>query len=316
MKLSAGFLRFYRPMYQLAGWLIYHAGPLTPAILSMARRIQNRFFLGSFRTGLPNPIRVDGLHIYHDGRASLEVRLLTMGMFDRQVTALLKEIVKPGMTVLDVGANIGYFSVLAAKLAGASGSVWAFEPTPHVVDILKKNVRANGFEDCIHVVPQAVGDELGSVRLYVNVTENTLSSLYPEASGQQYEQIPGQYEFVDVPCTTVDAWAAQRGWPAVALIKMDIEGGETAALAGMVDVSRHNPRLKLIVEFNVRTLRAAGATIDEFFAGLSSCGFERISAIGDRLQPLHMPDDLQWILHEMQRLGNDSINLLCEKGTT
>lgn len=301
-----------------AGWLIVHAGPLEPILLKIGTRLHARLNAHSAPVTVPNPVSVGDLRLYHDGQSELAY-MMSRGLFEPHVTRLFKTLVKPGMTVVDVGANIGYYSLLSARLVGETGSVWAFEPAPLALDLLRKSVEDNGFTRRVHVIPQAIGDAPGSARLYVNVTEHLLSSLYEEASRFQYGQEVDQHECVDVACTTLDNWAAAHDWLQVDLVKIDIEGGEKAVLCGMVELSRRNPRMKLIVEFNVRTLRAAGATVEEFFEALRACGFEKVSIIGERPQVLRMPADIPRLLREVNRraatIGVDYANLLCEKAS-
>lgn len=302
--------RAYGPIMRHAGWLITHSGPLTPILLRYSTRLHNRLMARAHGSTAPNPVCVDGLSIYHTGHPVL-ARMMASGIFEPHVTRLFKEIVKPGMTVVDVGANVGYYSLLAGRLVGEQGTVWAFEPAPHVVELLRGSIAANGFESRVHPLPQAVSNRQESAQLCVNVAEPFLSSLYPEMPA------PGTAatgETVEVECTTLDIWAAQRQWPPVDLVKIDIEGGEKPALEGMVQMSQRSPSLKLIVEFNVTALRAAATTPDEFFAAVHACGFTRISVIGERHRVLRLPTDIPWLLREIpRRIPGDSVNLLCEK---
>jgi FkbM family methyltransferase len=260
---------------------------------------------------------VDGLRIYHDGKPFC-VQPLAMGDYEPGITHLFKTRIQPGMTVLDVGANIGYFSLLAAQLAGATGAVWAFEPTPHLVKLLERSIRENGFESRIHVVPAAVSSTLGTSSFHVNVQAHVMSSLYAEASRTPLG-IEGQYEYerIDVPCTSLDAWAAAHDWPPVDFVKMDIEGAEKEALDGMRALSHRNPRLQLIIEFSVRNLHAAGVTVEEFYTALRDCGFRRVSwIVGDR-RLLNVPMEVPWrLLVARLRSNAEYVNLLCEKSGT
>lgn len=259
----------------------------------------------------PDPLIVDGFRLNHGLRLPRWVHDLSS--YEPEVTRLFNDLVKPGMTVLDVGANIGYFSLLAARLVGETGTVWAFEPAPHVLDLLRRNVQENGYEQRIHVVPHAVGNTCGTARLYANLTAHFLCSLYETTSRHPFEE--GQYDAFDVTCTSLDAWAAEQGWPPIDLVKMDVEGAEKAALEGMVELSRRNPRLKLIVEFSVRHIRAAGSTVDEFSDALHDCGFGRIASIDGGLRVFDMPADVPALLRERyRRSGVLRLNLLCEKG--
>src|SRR5256714_11962578 len=315
MNAKAFALHLLRVFYKGGAWLFDHSGSFAPALARISQPVHEHLFPHSFFVNVLNPIPLEGLRIYHDGRPSYHMQLLAMGMHDRDVAGLLRDLVTPGITVLNVGANIGYFSLLSARLAGPNGTVWAFEPIPGVVEILRKNIEENGFSNQIHVVPQAVSNVSGKTRLYINPVESMLSSLFQEAAMDQLDDPHGHPAYlncIEVACTTLDAWAAQQNWPTIDLIKIDIEGAEKLALEGMVELCRRNPHLKLIIELNIRTLRAAGATIEEFWATLQNCGFSQISMAGRSLRLVEFPADLPQILQEIRCLGNDRVNLLCE----
>lgn len=297
--------RLYRTTYRLVVWSVRHGGPLAPLLSRLARRAHGRVVPHSYYAALPNPLQLDGLCLHHDQRASIVVQDLAMGTFEPDTVRVLKDIVKPGMTVLDVGANLGYYSLLAAQLVGPTGTVWAFEPVPDNVELLRKNLRENGCEDCVHVVPHAVIDSPGTARLFITEEDSGSCSLYGDRSA-----------YIDTTATTLDIWAAQCDWPAVDLIKMDIEGAEKAALSGMRDLSRRNASLRLIVEFNPTTLHTAGVTAEEFFTAVQTSGFRCVATIGKRMQPLELPADGARLSKELADHGPGySVNLLCEKTT-
>jgi len=310
VKMQGLLFRFYLATYRLASWLIVHTGPLGPVLIKLGGPVQSRFVPRSYSA--PNPVHVDGLSIYHTEQP-LVARWLAMGLYEPDTTRVLREFVKPGMTVLDVGANIGYFSLIAARTIGKNGRVWAFEPVPRMLEVLNSNVSNNALQGIITVVPQAVSNAPGTTVMYVNAMASGWSSLYGEASATLPPEILAQQERIEIACTTLDEWAAQHDWPPIDLIKMDIEGAEKQALEGMVQLSRRIAQLKLIIEFNVRTLQAAKITPEEFFAAIGTCGFDNISIIADKLQPLNIPIDVSQLLREIHEGNGESVNLFCEK---
>jgi len=219
------------------------------------------------------------------------------------------------MTMLDVGANIGYFSLIAARLIAPKGAVWAFEPVRENLGLLQRNAAANGLTDFIHVSPVAVSDVAGVRHFYINSGSMGLSSLNQEAStGGRQRMMPLRQEVVEVVCTTLDDWAKEHGWPTVQLVKIDVEGAEPEVLTGMVGLTSRNPGMRVIIEFNVRTLRAANKTVDDFLAALRCCGLVNVYAIGPKLRPLRLPADVPWLLRTVRRHGGESANLLCMSG--
>lgn len=155
--------------------------------------------------------------------------LYLYGLWDLAGTRLLQRILRPGMTVLDVGANIGYFTLLAATRVGPSGLVQSFEPHDEIRRRLVRNVERNGLLN-VEVRPEAVGRTGGEIAFYrsADASNQGISSTVegPAPHGEPREARP-----VLVPCVTLDEVAASLDRP-VDLVKIDVEGAELEALAG------------------------------------------------------------------------------------
>ena len=151
-----------------------------------------------------------------------------IGVHEPPVVAWLKENVRPGMNAIDLGANIGSYTVLLANLVGPEGRVLSVEADTGVVQILRHNVEANRLAH-VDVVNGAAHSSCGTLRL----GRAAASSWY---TGAYYRQAS---EWVDVPACTVDSLVADRQWVRVDLVKIDVEGNETAVLQGMNWVLRN-----------------------------------------------------------------------------
>src|SRR5690606_15185214 len=92
--------------------------------------------------------------------------------YEPHVTAEVRRLLQPGMTFVDVGANIGYFALLAASLVGAQGKVIAFEPNLENCELLRRSIAANGFDDFVHVHPYAVAEKAQFFTLDVGTSSN------------------------------------------------------------------------------------------------------------------------------------------------
>lgn len=305
--------QLYRAVYQGVGLLVQRSGPFGPLLTRLAVKAHDRVIPPSFYVS--NPVLADGFVIHHEG-LPVTARSLATGMYEADTKRLLQTLVRPGMTILDVGANIGYFSLLLARLVDDDGHVWAFEPAPRNIQLLRKNVADNMYDDRISIVPQAVSNAQGTVRFYVSPGAMGLSSLYENASGYERDPLIKEQDGIDVACTTLDDWAALHAWPSVDLIKIDVEGAEKSVFEGMLKLSSKNPDIRVIAEFNIRTLQAAQTTPAEFFAAMQMCGFSNIHVIGDKLRPLGVPADIPWLIRDMRRCGYESVNLLGEKKDT
>jgi FkbM family methyltransferase len=157
-------------------------------------------------------------------REQINQTLFLYGTFEISETRLVQALLKPGMTFLDVGANIGYYTVIAARLVGDSGAVHAFEPHPGVRARLEDNVGRNGYRN-VAVHGQAVAATSGSVSFYASTVDQNqgISSILP-GRGRQQE--------LSVSSVTLDEFAASLGGRRIDVIKMDVEGAEAQVIAG------------------------------------------------------------------------------------
>jgi len=110
---------------------------------------------------------IQGSEMYLDPEVELCSYLLLHGVWEEHETALFKQLVKKGMVVVDLGAYIGYYTLIAAKIVGETGKVFAFEPEPHNYDLLVKNIEVNGYKNVIPV-QKAVSNKTGTTYLALN----------------------------------------------------------------------------------------------------------------------------------------------------
>jgi FkbM family methyltransferase len=194
------------------------------------------------------------------------------------------------MTFVDVGANVGYYTLLASHLVGDSGRVYAFEPNPKTFAYLRKNLAINGCDN-VTAVQKAVSKGTGFERL-VPEGEGERSYLSSSNSGDGT---------IVVPTVSLDDYFMIEGWPSISLIKMDIEGGETSAAKGMREVSQKNPEMKIIVEFNLRAIQRAGGTWEDFASALKGLGYDKAHIIERGLMPISLdqPIPSKRVLHNL-----------------
>lgn len=162
---------------------------------------------------------------------SLELRhekAYWLGIHEHKVQKFLMEVVGTGSVFYDLGANIGFYSLMAARLIGSSGRCFAFEPVPGNVERLEHNIRLNEM-DQISVVPMAVSHAVGESLFKLGVNDSMGTLIYSE-----YTEI-GKNS-ISVPVTTIDHFVFSDGNPPPDVVKMDIEGGEGKAVAGMREV--------------------------------------------------------------------------------
>jgi FkbM family methyltransferase len=171
---------------------------------------------------------------FSDGEAPLRLELLPResmnqsmflyGLFEIAETRLIQSLLRPGMTFVDIGANIGYYTTIAARIVGQAGRVYSFEPYEPIRAHLETNIRLNRFENVV-VRAEAVTNHAGEVSLYPSDWElnQGISTIVPGKAGGKARA---------VPAIRLDDFADGLGKPRIDVIKMDIEGAEPLAIAG------------------------------------------------------------------------------------
>lgn len=201
-------------------------------------------------------------------------RDLCFGLYERESITWLKKVIRQGDIFFDVGANIGYFSLLASQLVGPNGHIFAYEPEPTNLDRLRENVAMNDTSN-VTVCPFAVGNHSGTVRFVtgedsvgstLDNKEGTIADLGPEYIGTKKEVI-------DVPMTTLDHEFEERCATCHGrkILKMDIEGAEPLALKGAQNVLHCFDAV--VIECNPFMLKVHGFSPGMILDGLTAHGF-------------------------------------------
>jgi FkbM family methyltransferase len=226
------------------------------------------------------------------------------GGYEEETRLLFERLLRPGMFVVDLGASLGYYTLLAAKKVGNNGRVYAFEPQPWNCEVIRKSIHANAYEGIVIIIQKAVADKQGLVTLHFAEPGSGEASLY-------WRSMPGRgQQSIAVEATTLDEFFEKEGSPPIHVMKMDIEGAEKAALEGAKALIQRNTKLKLIIEFDPRCQADAGVSPEEFFNTLIGVGFKNFSVIQKELQPVKIPNDIRRLV---KMAGDSYINLLCEK---
>lgn len=182
-----------------------------------------------------------GLVMYLDLKTEKDYWL---GTYEPELQRAVKQLVEPGMVVFDVGANIGYLSLLFARTVARKGKVFAFEAMPSNVERLQLNLAANNFQDRVMVVSAAVVDRVGRVNFLMGPSGGT-----GKAAGSAGRTKLNYRHSITVPGISLDDFAFHLGNPVPQVVKMDIEGGEVLALRGMTRVL-HEARPVLLLELH------------------------------------------------------------------
>jgi FkbM family methyltransferase len=191
--------------------------------------------------------------------------LLVYGTHEAYQTEILLALAKPGMTFLDVGANIGYYSVVLAGIAGATGKIYAFEPEPTNLGFLCRNIDENGFKNIVPVA-KALFDKDGAAALHID-SQHLGSHALSVQTGD------GASCSLNVETITLDTFADRElGGHRVDLIKIDAQGAEAHILrGGRRTLTTDKPAI--LLEFEPQCLLNLGTQPEELLALIEELGF-------------------------------------------
>lgn len=194
----------------------------------------------------------------------LDRQILLRGAFEPKTTRLVRRFVRPGMRVLDVGANIGYFSTIIASLVGPDGKVWAFEPTDAYRQRLAWHLEANGLAGRVKVLDYGLSDRQQSLEIAM---EESTASLHPTTAGGDRQT---------VQLRRLDDVAGELGIDRIDFVKVDIDGHEPYFLAGARQtILKHQP--VMVMEFNQASLDAASSDVRKLYEELVGMGYQLYS---------------------------------------
>lgn len=215
------------------------ASPMRRKYLTLALRARRLF------PRMPIPLRLSFGSWWLAENGALDHELMYDG-FEETELAFVKRLLRPGMTVLDIGAHHGLYTLLASKCVGRKGTVIAFEPSPREFARLAKHVRVNRYSNVL-LEPCAIGDRSGEADLFqVDGFRDWGNSLRPPL-------VPEPTRRIRVPIRTLDDFLGARGITHVDFIKLDAEGGELGILDGAQKLLQTSPRPAILAE--VETLR-------------------------------------------------------------
>ncbi|MBP8192079.1 MAG: FkbM family methyltransferase [Chitinophagales bacterium] len=194
---------------------------------------------------------------------------------DKQEILLLKKYIKSGDIVLDIGANIGFYTKILSELVGPTGKVYAFEPDKTNFTYLQRNA---GHLKNVELINKAVSDKTDTITLYKSDLLNVDHKTY---ATQNYTSTSV------IDCIKADDVVDGRK---VNFIKIDIQGYEYYAFQGMQEILKANNELKIISEFYPFGIQESGVSLVDFFNCLTSNNFNIFLCESDKLTPFKMED--------------------------
>ena len=263
---------------------------LTDALIGMLRPYH---FRGKMRVlgGLAPPsgehrAKVFGYDVDLDLGEAIQ-RWIYLGAFEPKETEMARAWLRPGMTFVDVGANFGYFTLLAASRVLPEGRVFALEPSPYAHARLARTLEANGLTH-IELLQAGLSSAPGRLNLYLPPSGFHSPTMSENSGGQP----------VEVPVLTLDDCLDEWGVDRVDLIKIDVEGHELRVVDGAANALSSGRIRAVLIEFNDYWLRQQGTSPRELYDRLAAAGFVDVEGEG-RFE--HDGVDTRFLVHRSAR---------------
>lgn len=242
-------------------------------VFSVPRSLRGRKLAQAERSGNPFVARIPTTRcrMRLDPTRSITKTWFVDGDFEPGMISVMRHLVKPGMTCFDLGANAGYYTLFLAKAVGNTGTVYAFEPTRETHESLVNNLELNRAGNVL-AENRAIGDYCGEIAFHEGPrgydVYNTVGTLLPSLG-----PVATRFTTRKVAITTLDQYCLDRHIQKVDFIKLDIEGGEMAALRGAERVIANNPSLSMVLEVSPDLAQACGHSAEEILNWLAERSF-------------------------------------------
>jgi FkbM family methyltransferase len=189
--------------------------------------------------------------------------LMIADIREAYITETMKKELQEGDIVVDIGANVGYYALLEAKIIGEKGRVYAIEPIPETIELLKENVKLNNYSN-IEIYQLAIGDKTRIASMYVGkwLNRSRMKEIDIKSDVISHE--------ISTQVSTLDDFLEKKPYPDI--IRMDVEAYEYQIIKGMKRTLERKLPLKLFMEFHFRLLGKEKCT--ELLRTLKSAGFE------------------------------------------
>ena len=221
-----------------------------------------------------------GQKIYLDLKDWLQSQLFWMKIYyiERKETEYFKRILKRGDIVVDVGAHIGYYTLISGARVGKEGHVYSFEPNPETFKRLKRNVQLNNLNNIsLYNIGLSDKEEFLTLNLPTSINTGTAGITIPENfSGKSLK----------VKAIPLDKFIEKNNIKKVDIIKIDVEGAEIKVLKGMMETIRKF-KPKIFIEINNKKLKAAGFSKEEVYNLLKKENYKAFQIVNkDKIEPL------------------------------
>lgn len=222
-------------------------------------------------------VRGIGCLMYLDPKTYLARHIYYFGTYEPMCVKFLKRILKPGMVFYDIGANFGFYSLLAAQRIAPNGAVFAFEPQSKCCSMLIKSMAANKLKN-IRIHQIALSDEDGEGRIYQLSETNIGQASLWRGKGKTFGSEV-------VKCVTIDYLIKNKELPPCDIMKIDVEGAEQNVLKGANELFLKSPPKVIVFEGIDVNLKRFDSSLDELLRTLKKNNYKIVFAKRGRWHP-------------------------------
>jgi len=239
----------------------------------------------------------------------LQSRVYFFGVWEPQITSFMRQRLSPGDTFIDVGANVGYYTLLAASIVGDNGKVCAIEASPSIFKRLQYNVSLNPFHN-IELLNVAASDRIGVLKIFLgpqnNICLTTTDACEAERRGNQLE--------AQVRARPLHAIVKEKTLLRVRLIKIDVEGAELSVIRGIARLlPSFSDRTEWVLEVNPQALRSQGSCADELLKCFRDAGYKLYVISNDYSNDDYVSPPKTYRLTELNGLPERQVDIVASK---
>ncbi|MBW8049692.1 MAG: FkbM family methyltransferase [Cytophagales bacterium] len=243
-------------------------------------------------------VQIHGHKMYLDYKDSLNLSI--RGSHEPFTTEFVKTQINKNDIVIDLGANIGYYTLIFARCVGEGGVVFAFEPDPDNFQLLVKNVKVNGYHNVI-LINKAVSNYTGKIKLYLSEDNYGDHRIYKPLERRKS---------IEIESIRLDDYFKDKNIE-INFIKMDIQGAEYGAIQGMSSILKKYEKIKMITEFWPIGLQQTDIEPEDYINLLHKTGFKVFCVDEQKKQVKHF--DITELLERFISSKEKFANLLCIK---
>ena len=207
-------------------------------------------------------VEIEGRKMFCHGNDGLALSLFKT--YEPVQTEIVKKFVKKGDNVIDVGAHVGYYTFLMAKMVGNEGKVYSFEPDPENFALLKKGIEANNLKN-VEIIQKAVSNTNSTIKLFLSDTDRATNRIYDAG-------INDAHKIIEVETCSIDNFLHNNKIK-INFIKIDAEGSEQGVIEGMESTIKKNNQLNIMTEFFPFLIEKYGSTPQKYLFEIKELGY-------------------------------------------